>query len=119
METQRKTIPTVKVAYHEMNEKVEEGKPGNFTLKRTHSVWYSPQSGNTVTTEEGDANENQPSSGQQTAAKLVSNATWGGHSTRIVFSMKYSPANGLTPIRPQVVLLSEVELKPQQCAELF
>lgn len=115
----RQKVPTVKVAYHSMTESPKEGKPGNFSLKRTNSIWYSPQSGTNVTTEEGKEEESQPSTGQQSAAKLVPNMIWTGLSTQIIFSVKYSPSNGITPIRPQVVLTNEIELKPGECAELF
>ena len=118
LESQRRSMPTLKVAYHEMKEEPQPGKPGNFSIKRINSIWYTPQSGNNIETE-GGQEESGPSSGQQTAAKLVPNATWNGHSTRIVFSVKASPTNGLTPIRPQVVLVKEIELNPNTCAELF
>lgn len=118
VESVRQKVPTVKIAYHQMTESPQEGKPGNFNLKRSHSIWYSPQSGNSI--EEGNEEEqSQPSTGQQSAAKLVPNMIWAGHSTQIVFSVKYSPSNGITPIRPQIVLTCEIELKPGECAELF
>ena len=120
VETVRQKVPTVKVAYHQLTEVPQEGKPGNFSIQRSHSIWYTPQAGNAITTEDGNQDESQqPTSGQQSAAKLVPNAIWQGHSTQIIFSVKFSPSNGIAPIRPQVVLTTDIGLKPDECLELF
>ena len=101
-----------------MQEKPDEKRPGNFTLKRSHQVWFIPQNGAPVAGDEGGEEESQPTTGQQNAAKLIPNAVWGNHATKIVFSVKWG-VSGLMPIRPQVVLIKDVDLPPARCCELF
>eukprot|EP00435_Cladocopium_sp_Y103_P065280 s449_g27.t1 len=126
VESHRAKNPVVKVAYHTLTDEPKEGKPGHFSLKKIHSVWYVPQSAGAPVEEgagEGEDQSNQ-STAQQTAAKLIPNPAWQGHSTQIVFSVKFG-INGVMPIRPQaiglknVVLTRDVDLPAGRCAELF
>ena len=113
--SQQQKVPTVKVAYHKMEENPDPKRVGNFSLKRSHTVWFIPTGGANV--EEAE-DESQPASGQVNAGKLIPNHVWGNHATKIVFSVKWG-VSGLTPIRPQVVLVRDVDLAPSRCCELF
>ena len=102
VETHRAKSPVVKVAYHTLTDEPKEGKPGHFSLKRVHSVWYVPQTAG-APVEEGAGEADDPgaqSTAQQSAAKLIPNSSWQGHSTQIIFSVKIG-INGVMPVRPQ------------------
>ena len=99
-----------------MTDSPKEGKPGHFTLKRNHNVWFVPGSATAAVEENPGAEEGQEGQGtqnsaQQSAAKLVGNAHWKGHSTHIIFSVKIA-INEIKPIRPQAIL---EQVSPKKC----
>ena len=55
---------------------------------------------------------------QTSAAAVIPAGLWSTHCSRVVFSCKRG-ANGLMPIRPQVVLTSDVDLGAGKAVQLF
>ncbi|CAK9040562.1 unnamed protein product [Durusdinium trenchii] len=109
--------PVIKVNYFETIDQPEEGKPGHFKLKKTHDLRFLPQQ--TVNVEhEGSANGGDNTASQMNLASLLPVEAWASHCTQVLFSVKWA-ASGLAPIRPQVVLVQDVELAPGRCLALF
>ncbi|CAK9032566.1 unnamed protein product [Durusdinium trenchii] len=46
VQAQQQKVPKVRIAHHTMTEEPDAKRPGNFNLKRSHSVWFVPQAGN-------------------------------------------------------------------------
>ena len=117
VEAQRSKTPVIKIAYHKVIDSPKDGAPGNFTLEKTHNVWFSPEKGAAVT--EGEADTSKEAGAQQvTAARLVPTETWTSHCSSIVFAVKWL-ATGLWPVRAQPILTTDVDLPPGRCLALF
>ena len=97
----RKTQPDCRVAYHDLVP-LAEGPAGAFGLKQTVGVVFNPQA------QTADAN---PAALQTRLAATVPAQAWKGHYSGLVWSVKWA-ANGLAPIRPQIVMLHDVMIKP-------
>lgn len=117
VQNQIQKVPKAKIAYHRMEDSPDPKRVGNFKLTRSHQVWFIPQTSG-ANVEEPQEDEAQPSSAQGNAAKLVPNHVWKSHATKIIYSVKWG-VSGLMPIRPQVVLIRDVDLSPARCCELF
>lgn len=72
VEERRKSTPTVKLNYFEMEEAPQDGKPGNFTVKRVHDVRFLP-AGAPV---EGDGGDGNSAGSQTPAATLLPVNAW-------------------------------------------
>ena len=97
----RKTQPDCRVAYHDLVP-LAEGPAGAFGLKHTVGVVFNPQA------QTADAN---PAALQTRLAATVPAQAWKGHYSGLVWSVKWA-TNGLAPIRPQIVMLHDVMIKP-------
>jgi hypothetical protein len=80
---------------------------GSFRLQRSHEICFTPQV-NMVPAEGGEATEDKGALINRVGA-LVPKQCWNTHCTGVRWSTKWGSA-GLTPVRPVVVFLSEVEV---------
>ena len=98
----RKTEPNCKVAYHEMHE-ADDSAPGSFTLEQKYQVYFIPDPTTPVEKE-------QPV--QMSAGMLVPKEAWASSSScDIVWGTKWA-INGLTPVRPLVVMKVDAKILP-------
>ena len=98
----RKTEPNCKVAYHEMHE-ADDSAPGSFTLDQKFQVYFIPDPTTPVEKE-------QPV--QMSAGMLVPKEAWASSSScDIVWGTKWA-INGLTPVRPLVVMKVDAKILP-------
>ena len=113
-EAQRVKVPNCKIMYHEMEASPEEKVPGMFKCIRQNNVWFSPAKDSQEVQDAADPNAK---TNQVGAAKLLPNSVWYSDIISILFSVRWGP-NGLIPVRPQVVLLSDLKLAAGQACKL-
>lgn len=108
----RATEPLCKVAYHEMTEvSGEVSEVGAFSLKPIHQVYFLPAA--------ASADESaQPGLTQAMVANAIPNKFWVGHTTDIVWATKWA-INGLTPVRPMVLVTKLASIPAGKVLELF
>ena len=103
----------IKLAYHDME---ASGTDGNFTIKKKSDVFFQPAP-SVKGEKDGDGDgEGVPSASASEAnmlasqaAVLVSHSTWQHEALAIVWSVRWGVA-GLMPVRPHVVLLTDITL---------
>lgn len=97
--------------YHHLEEQPTADDPSNFTLSLVNRVFFVPDG--KVGGEAGGEDAGSSMSGvlQTQLACLLPVRAWNGHCTRTLYSCKWAPA-GLMPVRPQVVLTTDVQLGP-------
>ena len=94
---QKKSLePDAKLAYHDMQETA--GAPGDFKVSVKNTIQF-------VATEEN------PKTVQSNAALFATDAVWKQDVCSVIWAVKWC-AQGLSPIRPLVVLLQDIYLKP-------
>ena len=97
----RKTHPDCRVAYHDVMPHAE-GPAGAFSLAVVSQIAFRPQP---------PAADAPPAHLQTRVAATVPVSAWDGHYSGLVWSLKWAQ-NGLSPVRPQVVMLADVTIKP-------
>ena len=108
VEQQRSKDPTLaKICYYDLEEKVEPGNPGAFSLKRRMQVNFRPLAQKAT---------EQPSEGaklqQGTIAATVPTTTWLDRPLlKITWCVKWS-AKGVQPQAPRVLLAKPVAIPP-------
>ena len=83
---------------------------GAFKLNRFHDVCFLPM--------EPTADPTGESIAQNTVGSLVPRSSWSTPFTSIVWSTKWA-INGLTPVRPLVMLTTQLVLPPNKTLQLF
>ena len=105
-----------KIKYHSMHD-VSSGMAGSFSLTVDHEVYFAPDSA--VVEEEGGADaEDATGNLQQTVGALVPKDTWTSHCTAIQWAVKWT-VNGLSPVRPLVMLTTDLTLMPGRSVLLY
>ena len=94
-----------KIAYHDITDEPDKG-PSAFKIHVKHRVLFKPQD---VTQVPGEPSGGLPSMMQTQLAARVDSKLWKGAWADIVWSVKWSQ-NGLTPIRPHVLVTEPVSL---------
>ena len=116
MDAKRKTDPLAKVAYHKLVEtNGEDHELGAFSLTQEHDVYFHPV-GHALDAD-GDAQDSRKPN-QNFAACLIPHKLWETYTTAVEWAAKWA-VNGLTPMRPVVVMTRDVELAPGRALELF
>ena len=93
----RKTDPNCGVAYHELTE-ASSGSVGSFSLTRKHNVYFLPEPGSAE----------KPS--QMSVATMIPKEKWtGADYCDIVWATKWA-VNGLTPVRPIVLMTAAANI---------
>ena len=90
-----------RVAYHDVVPQAE-GPAGAFSLAVVSQIAFRPQP---------PAADAPPAHLQTRVAATVPVSAWDGHYSGLVWSLKWAQ-NGLSPVRPQVVMLADVTIKP-------
>ena len=115
--------PHAKIAYYDLQPSAS-GPLGSFTLTPVHSVMFCPEGYTMLVDKPADDDEpaegqkNPPASLQASAAASVPASVWQERShVGLAFSVKWTAA-GLTPVRPQVVSLSDFSIPPGRALQL-
>ena len=101
--------PTRKIHYHTVEPDPLPGVPGHFKLALKHEVYYRCNDLPAVKTEP-DAGSPALVVQQGHAASALPPSRWGTGLTCIVWTVKFHPTKGLSPVRPQVVLKRDVRV---------
>ena len=113
-----------KINYYKCVEAPTATDPTDFTVVREHAVYFCPskvevkEDGEEEAGAEAEGGDKKASTLQTTAATLLPTSSWVSHCLAIVFVVKWSP-NGLTPVRPQVILTADVDIPPGCCLQMF
>ena len=125
METLRLKNPDVSLAYHQVTPQPTAVDPGNLEVKMMADIHFIPTRSKVAKPGEDDEEGVEGKAAgaaqalQTSVAGLIPPAAWQNHATSVIFSIKLNANNVLRPVRPQVVLLSDVDLPPQQSLQLF
>ena len=120
IENRRSMNPNAQICYHVMKDEVDKG-PGCFALERRHRVHAAFEA---ATMKEASGEQEEMGQGghegkQESLAALIPLSTWAGNELAAQrWSMRWA-SNGLMPIRPQIVLLVDIELEPQTALRLW
>ena len=109
VEDKRSANPDPAIAYHSKVDDPGQSPPGSFSLQRKHHV-YACFEGTPLSTSEGAAAE--PQARQDSLAASLPLSTWAASKLcKPIWIMRWA-AQGLMPVRPQIVLMEQVELPP-------
>ena len=103
--------PMVKLMYHTMHS-ITDGPAGSFSVSLDHKVFFAPDSAGV------SAEDNGEEKLQQTIGSLVPRKAWDSHCLSIIWAVKWT-ANGLSPVRPVVVLTKDVSLLPARTLLMY
>ena len=109
--------PARKVQYHHLEPDPQPGSPGHFPQERGGLPLRGPPSRQ----EGARGRRGRPRPGALTGARRVSTAppsNWDTNRMQIVWTVRYHPAKGLAPVRPQVLLKDSLFVKAQTAVEL-
>ena len=111
--------PNRKVQYHTLEPNPQPGSPGHFELTVKNQVVYRCLDLPAIKTEnDPEAGEAAIGLTQAHAASALPPNQWETSLTQIVWTVRYHPAKGLTPVRPQVVLKDALVLKAGEAVKL-
>lgn len=118
VDQRRKTDPLAKISYHTMEESAgEEQELGAFTIHQDHLVIFQPGA-QQLDANDGEHVQDHRKPTQGFAASLIPQQRWSTHATDVIWSVKWA-VNGLTPVRPLVLMTVDVTLPPGKALELF
>ena len=103
--------PMVKLMYHTMHS-IADGPAGSFSVTQDHNVFFAPESAGVNADDSGDEKL------QQSIGALVPRKAWDSHCLSIIWAVKWT-ANGLSPVRPVVVLTKDVSLMPARTLLMY
>ena len=111
--------PARKVQYHHLEPDPQPGSPGHFRLSLKNEVVYRCADLPAVK-KEPEADGGDPALGlsQAHAASALPPSNWDTNRMQIVWTVRYHPAKGLAPVRPQVLLKDSLFVKAQTAVEL-
>ena len=111
--------PARKVQYHNLEPDPQPGSPGHFRLSLKSEVVYRCADLPAVK-KEPEADGGDPALGlsQAHAAPALPPSNWDTNRMQIVWTVRYHPAKGLAPVRPQVLLKDSLFVKAQTAVEL-
>ena len=97
----------------------QPGSPGHFRLSLKNEVVYRCADLPAVK-KEPEADGGDPALGlsQAHAASALPPSNWDTNRMQIVWTVRYHPAKGLAPVRPQVLLKDSLFVKAQTAVEL-
>ena len=97
-----------KVQYHTLEPDPLPGAPGHFKLTLKHEVYYRCLALPAAVKTEPDSPALTLVQGH--AGSALPPSRWDTELTRIVWTVKFHPAKGLSPVRPQVVLKCDLKV---------
>ena len=104
--------PNASICYHVTQDDLDKG-PGCFSIERRHHARGVFESG---TLGEGTGSTEAKA---ESLAAMLPLSTWAeSDNASIIWSMRWA-SNGLMPVRPQVVLDTDVELGPNSALPLW
>ena len=111
--------PARKIQYHNLEPDPQPGNPGHFLLTLKNNVFFKCNDLPAVIKTE-DEGEPGPALGvtQAHVASALPPAQWQTQRTDIIWTVRYHPAKGLAPVRPQVLLKEALVLKAQSAVKL-
>ena len=108
--------PNRKVQYHTMEPDPLPGAPGHFKLTVKHEVYYRCLDLPAAVKTEPDSPAVTLT--QAHVASALPPSRWDTAVTHIVWTLKFHPTKGLSPVRPQVVLQRDVKLNALMAVKL-
>jgi len=109
-------IPGRKIQYHTVEPDPLPGAPGHFKLSVKHEVYYRCSDLPAAVKTEPDAPAVTLT--QAHAASALPPSKWDTGLTHIMWTVKFHPAKGLSPVRPQVVLKRDVRVTALKAVKL-
>lgn len=106
IEGQRSKGPTsAKVCHHDLEERVEPGCPGAFTLAVRHRIAFRPTRLQAQASEDGDGVKML----QSTIGSAVPTKVWESFVTKVAWCVKWCK-KGILPVAPRVLASCTVEV---------
>ena len=109
MEQQKAKDPGAKLCYHSLVDAPTKDDPGVFEVKLTNLVVFIPGKQEAVVEEGAEGEGAKIMTAQTNVAAMNPFNSWETTVSKTVWSVKWG-ANGLMPIRPQVILTLDVDL---------
>ena len=107
VEERRQTEPECQVAYHSMDP-VADGGPGAFSLSIKHNIYFIPDACNKELIKPDEAKK--PPTQQMAVGEVLAASSWASSSCAALVWMVQWGVNGLTPVRPVVLLCEDVSV---------
>ena len=110
--------PGRKIQYHTVEPDPLPGVPGHFKLALKHEVYYRCNDLPAAVKTEPDSGSPALAVQQGHVASALPPSRWDTGLTGIVWTVKFHPTKGLSPVRPQVVLKCDVRAGTLQAVKL-